>query len=85
GALLGVGQGSVRDSQLLIMKWMGAADPDAPPFLMVGKGVCFDTGGISIKPAAGMEAMKYDMAGAGAVAGAMWAVAARKARANVIG
>lgn len=85
GALLGVGQGSVRESQLLIMEWRGAADRNAPPVLLVGKGVCFDTGGISIKPAAGMDAMKYDMAGAGAVAGAMHALAARKSRANIVG
>jgi leucyl aminopeptidase len=85
GALLGVGQGSRQESQLLIMEWRGAPDRSAAPVLLVGKGVCFDTGGISIKPAAGMDAMKYDMAGAGAVTGAMQALAARKARANVIG
>jgi leucyl aminopeptidase len=85
GSLLGVGQGSRNDSQLLIMEWRGAADRNAAPALFVGKGVTFDTGGISIKPAAGMEAMKYDMAGAGAVAGAMQTLAMRKARANVIG
>jgi leucyl aminopeptidase len=85
GALLGVGQGSVRESQLLIMEWRGAADREAPPVLLVGKGVCFDTGGISLKPPAGMDAMKYDMGGAAAVAGAMHALAGRKARANVIG
>lgn len=85
GSLLGVGQGSRAESQLLIMEWRGAANRTAAPALFVGKGVTFDTGGISIKPAAGMEAMKYDMAGAGAVAGAMLALAARKARANVVG
>jgi leucyl aminopeptidase len=85
GSLLGVGQGSRAESQLLIMEWRGAADRNAAPALFVGKGVTFDTGGISIKPAAGMEAMKYDMAGAGAVAGAMMTLALRKARANVIG
>jgi leucyl aminopeptidase len=85
GALLGVGQGSVRESQLLIMQWRGASDRDAQPVALVGKGVCFDTGGISLKPGPGMEAMKYDMAGAGAVTGAMHALAARKARANVVG
>jgi leucyl aminopeptidase len=85
GSLLGVGQGSRAESQLLIMEWRGAADRNAAPALFVGKGVTFDTGGISIKPAAGMEAMKYDMAGAGAVAGAMLTLAQRKARANVIG
>jgi leucyl aminopeptidase len=85
GSLLGVGQGSRAESQLLIMEWRGAADRNAAPALFVGKGVTFDTGGISIKPAAGMDAMKYDMAGAGAVAGAMLALALRKAKANVIG
>jgi leucyl aminopeptidase len=84
GALLGVGQGSVRDSRLLIMRWNGGKGGDAPT-VFVGKGVTFDTGGISIKPAQGMEAMKWDMGGAGAVAGAMKALALRKAKANVIG
>jgi leucyl aminopeptidase len=82
GALLGVSQGSVRDAQLLVMVWKGA---DAEPVALVGKGVTFDTGGISIKPAAGMEDMKWDMGGAGAVAGAMKALALRKAKAHVIG
>jgi leucyl aminopeptidase len=82
GALLGVSQGSVRDAQLLVMVWKGA---DAEPVALVGKGVTFDTGGISIKPAAGMEDMKWDMGGAGAVAGAMKAFALRKAKAHVIG
>ena len=85
GSLLGVGQGSVRDSQLVVIQWKGAADPDAQPVAFVGKGVCFDTGGISIKPADGMEDMKWDMGGAGAVAGLMYALAARKAKANVVG
>ncbi|MBC7950871.1 MAG: leucyl aminopeptidase [Rhodospirillaceae bacterium] len=85
GALLGVGQGSVRESQLVIMRWNGAKDADAAPLALIGKGVCFDTGGISIKPAAGMEDMKWDMAGAGAVIGAMKALAGRGAKANVIG
>ena len=84
GALLGVSQGSVRPPRLLVMKWMGG-DGDATPTLLVGKGVTFDTGGISIKPAQGMESVKWDMGGAGAVSGAMLAVAARKAKANVIG
>ena len=85
GSLLGVGQGSVRESQLAIMKWNGAADPKAQPIAFVGKGVCFDTGGISIKPADGMEDMKWDMGGAGAVAGLMHVLAGRKAKVNAIG
>jgi leucyl aminopeptidase len=85
GALLGVGQGSVRDSRLVIVQWKGAADPDAQPVAFVGKGVCFDTGGISIKPADGMEEMKWDMGGAGAVAGLMMALAGRKAKVNAVG
>ena len=84
GALLGVGQGSVRDSRILAIKWLGGADGEAP-MVFVGKGVTFDTGGISLKPGAGMEDMKWDMGGAGAVAGAMLALAKRKAKANVIG
>ncbi|MEO5865951.1 MAG: leucyl aminopeptidase [Sphingomonas sp.] len=84
GAILGVSQGSAREGQLLALKWSGkgAGDPD---LALVGKGVTFDTGGISIKPAAGMEDMKWDMGGAGAVVGAMKALALRKAKANVIG
>ncbi len=84
GALLGVSQGSVREGKLLVIKWMGGKADDKPT-VFVGKGVTFDTGGISIKPAAGMEDMKWDMGGAGAVAGAMLALAGRKAKANVIG
>ncbi|MCJ8190035.1 leucyl aminopeptidase [Sphingomicrobium aestuariivivum] len=84
GALLGVAQGSVRKPRLLVMKWMGGEGDDVP-LLLVGKGVTFDTGGISIKPAAGMESMKWDMGGAGAVSGAMLALAAREAKANVVG
>ena len=82
--LLAVGQGSVRESQLLVMSWMNGPKGQAPVAL-VGKGVCFDTGGISLKPAGGMEEMKFDMGGAGAVTGAMRLIAARKAKANVIG
>ncbi len=82
GALLGVAQGSVRAPRLLAMRWAGAA---RDPVALVGKGVTFDTGGISIKPAAGMEDMKWDMGGAAAVAGAMMALAGRKAKAHVIG
>ncbi|MEM7171247.1 MAG: leucyl aminopeptidase [Pseudomonadota bacterium] len=88
GALLGVGQGSARESQLLIMRWDG--DPKArgekkKPLAIVGKGVTFDTGGISIKPAPGMEDMKWDMGGAGTVFGLMAALAGRKAKVNVVG
>ena len=84
GALLGVGQGSARQSQLVVMRWQGAAR-SKKPLALVGKGVTFDTGGISLKPGAGMEDMKWDMGGAGAVIGAMAAIAGRKARANVVG
>jgi leucyl aminopeptidase len=84
GALLGVGQGSVRPPRLLVLKWNGGGQ-GRKPVVFVGKGITFDTGGISIKPAQGMEAMKWDMGGAGAVAGAMKALASRKAKANVIG
>src|SRR4051812_740273 len=84
GALLGVAQGSVREARLLILKWNGGAE-GSQPVAFVGKGVTFDTGGISIKPAAGMEAMKWDMGGAGAVVGAMKAIALRKAKANIVG
>ncbi|MBA3578197.1 MAG: leucyl aminopeptidase, partial [Sphingomonas sp.] len=84
GALLGVAQGSVRDARLLVLRWNGGKEGEAP-VAFVGKGVTFDTGGISIKPAQGMEAMKWDMGGAGAVAGAFKALAMRKAKANLIG
>ena len=84
GALLGVSQGSVREGQLLVLKWSGKG-PGDPDLALVGKGVTFDTGGISLKPGPGMEDMKWDMGGAGAVAGAMKALALRKAKANVIG
>ncbi len=83
-ALLGVGLGSERDSQLVIMKWDGGKKGDKPVCL-VGKGVTFDTGGISLKPGAGMWDMKGDMGGSAAVVGAMHALAARKAKANVVG
>ena len=83
GALLGVSQGSRREGRLLALKWNGGGD--GPLTALVGKGVTFDTGGISIKPAANMEDMKWDMGGAGAVAGAMLSIAARKAKANVLG
>ena len=84
GSLLGVGQGSTRESKLVAMEWLGGKKGDAP-IAFVGKGVTFDTGGISLKPAPGMEDMKWDMGGAGAVTGAMAALAGRKAKANVIG
>jgi leucyl aminopeptidase len=83
GALLGVAQGSIREPRLLVLRWNGGGS--GQPTAFVGKGVTFDTGGISIKPAAGMEAMKWDMAGAAAVAGTMIALAKRKARANIVG
>ena len=83
-ALLGVGQGSVRESRLVSMHWKGGGEKD-PAIAIVGKGVCFDTGGISIKPAGGMGDMKGDMGGAACVVGLIHALAARKARLNVIG
>lgn len=83
-ALLGVGQGSVHESRLVVMRWNGGRTGE-PPIAFIGKGVCFDTGGISIKPAASMEDMKGDMAGAACVVGLMHALAARKARVNAVG
>ncbi|HEY7609405.1 MAG TPA: leucyl aminopeptidase [Alphaproteobacteria bacterium] len=85
GALLGVGQGSTREPRLVVMQWKGAANRADQPLAFVGKGVTFDTGGISIKPAAGMEEMKWDMGGAGTVIGLMKALAGRKAKINVVG
>jgi len=84
GSLLGVGQGSSRDSRILAIRWNGGTAGEAP-VAFVGKGVTFDTGGISIKPGPGMEDMKWDMGGAGAVAGGMLALVKRKAKANVVG
>ncbi|WP_309083978.1 leucyl aminopeptidase [Chelativorans sp.] len=84
GALLGVAQGSVRPPRLVVMRWNGGKGKQKP-VAFVGKGVVFDTGGISIKPAGGMEDMKGDMAGAAAVVGLMHALAARKARVNAVG
>ena len=84
-ALLGVGQGSARGSYLAIIEWLGASDKKKQPIAFVGKGVCFDTGGISIKPAAGMEDMKWDMGGSAAVVGAMKAIVAAGIKRNVIG
>jgi leucyl aminopeptidase len=83
-ALLGVGQGSQHESRTVIMRWNGGKRGVAP-VAFIGKGVCFDTGGISIKPAAGMEDMKGDMAGAACVVGLMHALAARKAKLNAVG
>jgi leucyl aminopeptidase len=84
GALLGVGRGSEYESKLVVMRWNGGKK-DEQPVAFVGKGVTFDTGGISIKPAAGMEDMKGDMGGAACVTGLMAAIAGRKAKANVVG
>ena len=87
-ALLGVGQGSEKESRVVIMRWNGAKakkGAKAQPVAFIGKGVVFDTGGISIKPAQGMEDMKGDMAGAACVVGLMHALAARKAKVNAIG
>ena len=83
-ALLGVGQGSEHDSRCVIMRWNGGKR-GVDPIAFIGKGVCFDTGGVSIKPAAGMEDMKGDMAGAACVVGLMHALAARKAKVNAVG
>jgi leucyl aminopeptidase len=85
GALLGVGQGSNRESQLVAMQWNGAGNAKEKAIAFVGKGVTFDTGGISIKPAQGMEDMKWDMAGSAAVIGTMRALASRKAKVNAVG
>jgi len=84
GALLGVGQGSSQPSRMVVMRWNGGKRGDAP-IAFVGKGVCFDTGGISIKPAGNMEEMKGDMGGAACVVGLMHALAARKAKVNAVG
>ncbi|MGH6643496.1 MAG: leucyl aminopeptidase [Bradyrhizobium sp.] len=84
GALLGVGQGSTQPSRMVVMRWNGGKKGEQP-VAFIGKGVCFDTGGISIKGASGMEDMKGDMGGAACVVGLMHALAARKAKANVVG
>ncbi|PCJ74736.1 MAG: leucyl aminopeptidase [Rhodobacteraceae bacterium] len=81
--LLAVGQGSTSPSKVVVMRWNGGGDE--APFALVGKGVVFDTGGISIKPSAGMEDMTMDMGGAGVVSGVMRALALRGAKANVVG
>jgi leucyl aminopeptidase len=87
GALLGVSQGSAQPPRMVVMRWNGTGtkNKDSKPIAFIGKGVTFDTGGISIKPAGGMEDMKWDMAGAGTVAGLMAALAGRKAKADVVG
>jgi leucyl aminopeptidase len=82
-ALLAVGQGSASPSKVVVMQWNGGTKGEAP-LALIGKGVVFDTGGISLKPAAGMEEMTMDMGGAGTVAGVMKALALRKAKANVV-
>ncbi|HEY1943106.1 MAG TPA: leucyl aminopeptidase [Roseiarcus sp.] len=84
-ALLGVGQGSKRESRFVVMRWRGAKGRRAKPLAFVGKGVCFDSGGVSIKPGAGMEDMKGDMAGAACVVGLMHALASRKAKVDAVG
>ncbi len=84
GALLGVAQGSANEPRMVVMRWNGGP-AGAKPVAFIGKGVTFDTGGISIKPAGGMEDMKWDMAGAGTVTGLMAALAGRGARVNAVG
>ena len=84
-ALLAVGQGSERESRVVVMRWNGSKDPDVAPVVLAGKGVVFDTGGISMKPAKGMQDMTMDMGGAAVVAGTMLSLARRDAKANVVG
>ena len=85
-ALLGVAQGSAREAHVVVMHWNGApASSKQKPLAIIGKGVTFDSGGISLKPGAGMGEMKWDMGGAGVVVGLMTALAGRKAKANVVG
>jgi len=84
GALLGVGQGSQNESKLVVMQYYGLGN-ESSPVALVGKGVTFDSGGISIKPANNMDEMKYDMSGSAAVVGAIMALAGRKAKVNVVG
>jgi len=85
GSLLCVGQGSRKESRMVIMEYNNSANKKAAPVAFIGKGVTFDSGGISIKPADGMHDMKYDMGGSAAVVGAMKALAGRKAKVNVVG
>tara|TARA_B100001094_G_scaffold239918_1_gene235472 strand:+ start:6948 stop:8429 length:1482 start_codon:yes stop_codon:yes gene_type:complete len=84
GALLAVGQGSARESKMVVMEWNGAGD-DSQPIAIVGKGVCFDTGGYSIKPSRGLKDMKYDMGGSAVVVGTMMSLALKKTKKNVVG
>lgn len=84
-ALLGVGQGSDFESKLVVMRWNGADNPDDAPLAFVGKGVTFDTGGISLKPSAAMDEMRGDMGGSAVVVGLMKTLARRKAKTNVVG
>ena len=84
-SLLGVGQGSENESFMVVIKWNGAKQNFGKPLAFVGKGVCFDTGGISLKPARFMEEMKYDMGGSAVVVGLMKCLAKRKAKVNAIG
>jgi leucyl aminopeptidase len=84
-ALLGVGQGSSKESMVVVLEYNGTKKKNEKPLAFVGKGVCFDTGGISIKPSDGMEDMKYDMAGSAVVVGLIKALATRKAKVNVVG
>ncbi len=84
-ALLGVGRGSARESRLVTMRWSGARSRRTKPLVIVGKGVSFDSGGISIKPSSGMEDMKGDMGGAACVVGLLHALATRKAKVNAVG
>ena len=84
-ALLAVGSGSARESMMIVLRWLGAPDSEERPLALVGKGVTFDSGGLSIKPSAGMGDMKWDMAGAGVVVGVMQALAARQVPLNVVG
>ncbi len=85
GSLLSVGQGSEKESKLVVMQWNGAAKNSGQPVAFVGKGVTFDTGGISLKPGLNMHEMKYDMGGSATVVGTIKALASRKARVNAIG
>ena len=82
-ALLSVGQGSARESKMVVMEWMNGGDED--PIALVGKGVCFDTGGYSIKPSRGLKDMKYDMGGSAVVVGTMMSLATRKEKVNAVG
>ena len=84
-SLLGVGQGSENESFMVVIKWNGAKQNFGKPLAFVGKGVCFDTGGISLKPARFMEEMKYDMGGSAVVVGLMKCLAKRKAKVNAVG